>query len=158
MNIQLLLITQIAVEVILCIAVLFLLFRDFRGSRGAPPPPLPDEDDLSRFRALLDESREECKHFQETLDRGRKTLGDMIRQIDDREKALGALLAEAAEKLDRGREGDSPGGAEANLRYRDAVRLIRQGESDREVARACGVTDGELALIKGLLNAGSEQA
>ena len=82
----------------------------------------------------------------------------MIRQIDDREKALGALLAEAADRLARGREGDSPGGAEANLRYRDAVRLIRQGESDREVARACGVTDGELALIKGLLNAGSEQA
>ena len=156
MNIQLLLIIQIAVEAILCIAVVFLLFQGFGKSRKEPPMPVPAKTDLAQLKALLDESREEFQNFQEAMDRGRKTLGDMIRQIDDREKALASLMEEAEKKLSQEKPGGFSGGMEENLRYKDAACLIRQGKSDREIARECGVTEGELALIKGLLSAGNE--
>jgi len=156
MNIQLLLIIQIAVEVILCIAVVFLIFQGFGKARKEPPMPVLDKTDLAQLKALLDESREEFQNFQEAMDRGRKTLGDMIRQIDDREKSLGSLMEEAEKKLSQEKNRGFSGGMEENLRYKDAACLIRQGKTDREIARECGVTEGELALIKGLLSAGNE--
>lgn len=156
MNIQLLLIIQIAVEVILCIAVVFLLFQGFGKSRKVELMSVLNKTDLAQLKALLDDSREEFQNFQEAMDRGRKTLGDMIRQIDDREKSLELLLAEAGKKMDQEKTRDFSGGMEENLRYKDAACLIRQGKTDREIARECGVTEGELALIKGLLSAGNE--
>ncbi len=156
MNIQMLLIIQIVIEVVLCIAVAFLLFQGFGKARKAPSMSVPDKTDLAQLRALLDESREEFKNFQEAMDRGRKTLSDMIRQIDDREKALALLMEEAEKKLSQEKPGEGSGGMEENLRYKDAACLLRQGKADREIARECGVTEGELALIKGLLSAGNE--
>jgi hypothetical protein len=157
MNIQLLLIIQIAVEVILCVAVVFLLVQGFGKGRKVPPvTPVLGKSDLEQLKALLDESRDEFQNFQEAMDRGRKTLGDMIRQIDDREKSLGFLLEEAGKKLDREKSRDFSSPMEENLRYKDAACLIRQGKTDREIAQECGVTEGEVALIKGLLSAGNE--
>lgn len=156
MNIQLLLIIQIAVEVILCIAVAFLLFQGFGKDRKATPAPALEAADLAQLKDLLDASREEFQNFQDAMDRGRKTLGDMIRQIDDRETSLGLLLEEAGKKLEREELQNFSGGMEENLRYKDAACLIRQGKTDREIARECGVTEGEVALIKGLLSAGNE--
>jgi hypothetical protein len=156
MNIQLLLVIQIAVEVILCIAVAFLLVQGFGKGRKVETPPLMEKTDLVQLKALLDESRDEFQNFQEAMDRGRKTLGEMIRQIDDRETSLGLLLEEAGKKLDLEKSRDFSGGMEENLRYKDAACLIRQGKTDREIARECGVTEGEVALIKGLLSAGNE--
>ena len=46
MNIQLLLIIQIAVEAILCIAVVFLLFQGFGKARKAPSMPVLAKTDL----------------------------------------------------------------------------------------------------------------
>jgi 16S rRNA C1402 (ribose-2'-O) methylase RsmI len=156
MNIQLLLIIQIAVEVILCVAVVFLLIQGFGKGRKGETTPLLQKTDLAQLKALLDESRGEFQIFQEAMDRGRKTLGDMIRQIDDRETSLGLLLEEAGKKLDLENSRDFSGRVEENLRYKDAACLIRQGKTDREIARECGVTEGEVALIKGLLSAGNE--
>jgi hypothetical protein len=157
MNIQLLLIIQIAVEVILCIAVVFLLFQGFGKGRKAVEAPSPlEKTDLAQLKVLLDESRDEFQNFQAAMDRGRKTLSDMIRQIDDRETSLGLLLEEAGKKQDLEKSRDFSGRAEENLRYKDAACLIRQGKTDREIARECGVTEGEVALIKGLLRAGNE--
>ncbi len=146
-----LLIIQIVVEVLLCAGVVFLLIQGF-GKGKKTPPSLLGKTDLAQLETLLDESREEFQHFQMALDQGRQTLGDMIRRIDDREKALGLLLAEAEKKIDHLKSPDTGDGAEANLRYKDAARLLRQGKADDEIALECGVTEGEVALIKGLLN------
>jgi len=156
MNIQMLLIVQIAVEVILCMAVVFLMIQGFGKGRKGPAPPMPEKADLEQLKALLDHSRDEFQNFQEAMDRGRKTLEDLIRQIDDREKTLGFLLEQTEKQLDREKTQVFPGGTEENLRYKDVVCLIRQGKTDREIVRECGVTEGEIALIKGLLSAGNE--
>ena len=156
MNIQLLLIIQIAVEVILCIAVMFLLIQGFGKGRKVETPPILAKTDLAQLKTLLDESRDEFQNFQEAMDEGRKTLKDMIRQIGEREQSLGFLLEEAGKKLDREDSRDFSGGMEENLRYKDAACLIRQGKTDSEIAKECGVTEGEVALIKGLLSAGNE--
>jgi hypothetical protein len=157
MNIQMLLIVQIAVEVILCMAVVFLLVQGFgKGRSKGPTPPLPEKADLERLRALLDQSRDEFQNFQEAMDRGRETLIDLMRQIDDREKSLELLLEQARKQRGVQKTEGFSGGAEDSLRYKDAACLIRQGKPDREIARECGVTEGEVSLIKGLLSAGNE--
>jgi len=157
MNIQMLLIMQIAVEVLLCVAVVFLMIQGFGKGRKAPASPLPEKADLEQLKTLLDHSRDEIQNFQEAMDQGRKTLEDLIREIDDREKALGFLLERTEKQLDRERTPEFSRGAEENMHYRHVAFLIRQGKTDREIARECGVTEGEIALIKGLLSAGNER-
>ena len=156
MNVQMLLIVQIAVEVLLCMAVVFLMIQGAAKGRKGPVSPMPEKADLEQLKTLLDQSRDEMQNFQEAMDRGRKTLEDMIRQIDDREKALEFLLEQTEKQLDRGKTQVFPGGTEENLRYKDVACLIRQGKTDREIVRECGVTEGEIALIKGLLRTGNE--
>jgi len=156
MNIQMLLIVQIAVEVFLCVAVVFLMIQGFGKGRKGPPSPLPEKADLEQLKTLLDHSRDEFQNFQEAMDRGKKTLEDLIRQIDDREKALGFLLERTEKQLDRERTPEFSGSMDENMRYRDVACLIRQGKTDREIAWECGVTEGEIALIKGLLRTGNE--
>jgi len=98
----------------------------------------------------------EFQNFEEVLSEGRKTLVDLIRRVDEREKTLSTLLEEAERKLENKKAAELAGVSEENLRYKDVAVLIRQGRGDQEIARECGVTEGEVALIKGLLNAGNE--
>ncbi|MBN1547901.1 MAG: hypothetical protein JW902_14720 [Syntrophaceae bacterium] len=156
MNIQLLLIIQIVVEVILFGAVVFLLIQGMGRGRREPVKPLLEKTDLEQLKALLDESRSEFQNFEEALAQGRKTLLDLIRRVDEREKTLNKLLAEAEKKFEHQKAAELAGNPEENLRYKDVAVLIRQGMADQEIARECGVTEGEVALIKGLLNAGNE--
>jgi hypothetical protein len=156
MNIQLLLIIQIVVEVVLFGAVVFLLFQGMGRGRRETTKPLLDRADLERLKSLLDESRTEFENFQEAMDQGRKTLADLIRRVDERERSLTTLLEEAGKKMEPEKAVALAGRMEENLRYKDAALLIRQGRTDAEIARECGVTEGEVALIKGLLNVGNE--
>jgi len=148
MDIQTLLIFQIVADIILCLAVLFLLWIIRKNIRQ--PSNRLDDKSLNEFRRLLDESQIFGTHFLQALEDGREVLKDISATLDAKEKVIRVLIGQSEEQIEKlkksqaAKENHAP--APENI-YSDVVRLSKQGLSNAEISRVAGLAEGEVELI-----------
>lgn len=112
------------------------------------------EDSLDEFRKLIEESRSSADYFFQTLDESRKSLKEIAYALDEKKKNLEFFLEKADSKfkelnsynLDRGE------------RYKEVMKLAKQGLSEKEIAHNLNLTEGEISLILNLSRNRNENA
>jgi hypothetical protein len=156
MNLQALFIAQMIADVILCVAIVFLLFVVAKETKKRETKPI-DPEMISDFRKIIDESRDESLHLIAAMDESRKSLKETALALDEREKRVRFLLEEAdrvASTIPSGNPAAAKGRPSA-LRepdssadpYDDVLKMARQGFSKKEISRLSGLAEGEIDLI-----------
>jgi hypothetical protein len=154
MDMQALLIFQIVADVVLCIAIVFLLTRIGRNI-GQARAPLGDEQYLAELGLLIKESHAEAEHFSRTLDESCAKFKDLAVHLEEQEARLALRLQEVNRQLKGGQSPDktpdkAPGQTpdqEAGSKYANIIALLKTGLTVKEAARQSGSTEGEVALI-----------
>jgi len=147
---------QMIIDVVFFLTVLVLLHRLSR--KIAKRRPAVDMQAIQDFKRVMSESQEMTNQFLTALEDNVRVLGKMIHQLNDREKSLAMLLAEAdasVKKLEAGKA--APQAATPMDRYGDVARMVRQGLNREEVARRSGFTEGEVDLVADLVRSRKEQ-
>jgi len=148
MDIQTLLIFQIVADIILCVAILFLLWVIRKSVRQ--PKNVIDKDSLNDFRRLLDESQIFGTHFLQALEDGRDVLREIASTLSAREKVIRNLIHQSEEQIEKLKDAKTPKEssqpATGNI-YSDVVNLARQGLTNREISKVSGLAEGEVELI-----------
>lgn len=153
MDIHSLLIFQIAADVVLCAAIIYLLrvinksIRNRKFDTG--------DQQVNEFRRLLDESQVFGTHFLQALEDGREVLKEIASAVEEKERILKVLISESDEKIrmltSQKKMADSVN-PDSDKKYNDAIGMARQGLSRHEIARQSGLAEGEVALIMDLVN------
>ena len=102
-----------------------------------------DRNSLIEFKKLIKESRHSADYLFQTLDEGRKSFKEIAYSLDEKEKRLKILIEESDSKFEEMRSGDLACGA----RYKEVIRLARQGLSKKEIVHRLNLTEGEIRLI-----------
>lgn len=145
MNLQVLFIFQILADIVLCIAIVFILYLVTRESRKKPVRNL-DPAILNEFQRVLDASQRSVLNLVKAMDESRKALKEIAFALDERESRLRALMAHYESMAQAGRP-DSEGAAGSEKRYESVPALARQGMTPDEIAGISGLTRGEIDLI-----------
>jgi hypothetical protein len=148
MDIQTLLIFQIVADIILCVAILFLLWGIRKSVRQ--PKNMIDKNSLNEFRRLLDESQIFGTHFLQALEDGRDVLKEIASTLNAREKVIRNLIHQSEDQIEKLKNAKAP--TESSLPatgniYSDVVNLARQGLSNRDISKVSGLAEGEVELI-----------
>jgi len=153
MDIQTLLILQIVADIVLCIAILVLLWIIRRNVRK--PESILDNKSLHEFRRLLDESQIFGTHFLQALEDGREVLKEISVNLDAKEKVIRSLIGQSEQQIEKlkkaGKANEDKPPASGNM-YSDVVNWSRQGLSNQEISRVSGLAEGEVELIVDLAN------
>lgn len=148
MDIQTLLIFQIVADIILCVAILFLLWVIRKSIRQ--PKNMIDKDSLNDFRRLLDESQIFGTHFLQALEDGRDVLREIASTLNAKEKVIRNLIHQSEEQIEKLKDVKAPKEssqpATGNI-YSDVVNLAKQGLTNREISKVSGLAEGEVELI-----------
>jgi hypothetical protein len=153
MDIHSLLIFQIAADVVLCVAIIYLLRVINKNIRNRKFDV--DDQPVNEFRRLLDESQIFGTHFLQALEDGREVLKEIAVAVEEKEKILKALISESDEqikKLTSQKKMTEGINSESDKRYNEAIGMARQGLSPHEIAKMSGLAEGEVALIMDLVN------
>jgi ATP/maltotriose-dependent transcriptional regulator MalT len=130
MSVNLLLVSLLLADVILCLAIIILIVivnREVKKRRGGP-----DESSLMEFRNLLNESQVSTSHLLEVMKEGKlRTLVEESRI--EYEKLLSAVSHSDKDNLDK--------------RYEKVISLVKQGLSKKEISQRLELTEGEIDLI-----------
>jgi len=156
MDVSVLLVCLIAVDVLLCAAVIFLLVQNISPKKKNVFPDGITDSNLQQLQEMLSRSQEDLQAFQDAISVGQSSLGELIQRGDEQERSLRAIIAEARQEGSRRPArgfSEEPGETQ---RYKDAALLIHQGKTDQEIIQECNITEGELDLIKGLLGIRNE--
>jgi len=153
MDIQTLLIFQIIADVVLCVAIILLLWIIRRNVRQ--PRSIIDNKSLNEFRRLLDESQIFGTHFLQALEDGREVLKEISANLDVKEKVIRSLISQSEEQIAKlkkaGTANEDNPSISGNV-YGDVVNWSRQGLSNQEISRVSGLAEGEVELIVDLAN------
>ena len=144
MNVQDLFIFQLVADIILCIAIVFLLYLVTRESRKKPDAAV-DPNLLADFQKAIDASRNSAAYLIKAMEDSRKALKEIAFALDERENRLRLLIARA-EKIPQ-RQPDDSMPETGNQRYADVLRMARQGLTVDEIVKVSGLTRGEIDLI-----------
>lgn len=158
MDIHSLLIFQIAADVVLCVAIIYLLRVINKSIRNRKTDP--EDQSVNEFRRLLDESQIFGTHFLQALEDGREVLKETAAAVEEKEKILKALISESDEqikKLTSQKKTAESNNQDSDKRYNDAIGMARRGLNQQEIARMSGLAEGEVALIMDLVNKRSAQ-
>ena len=141
-TIQQLLIFQMIVDVVLCIAVTFLLWAIIKYIRKRPQGV--DEKTLSEFRKMLDESQGSAENLVRALDEGSAALNEKEKRMENlikrSEIQIEKLNAKSSESAD----------AFPAEKYEDVIKMVKRGFTEKEVSKSLGLTEGEISLIVNL--------
>lgn len=146
MSANLLLVCLLIADVILCLAIIILIIivnREIKKRRGGP-----DEDCLTEFRNLLNESQVSTNHLLEVMNDSRKALKEIAFILDEKEGKLRALVEESRieyEKLvavvthtDKDK---------LDNRYEEVISMAKEGLAKKEICQKLELTEGEIDLI-----------
>ncbi len=152
-NPKLFFVIQVVADVVLCIAVVFIITRisqDLKKRRSFVKT-------MAELKRLIVESQKTTAGLLEAMQESKKALRDVSLSIDEKEARLNQLIERAAshiEKLDKtsaGIEEVLPG-----KRYDDVIRLAGKGFAPAEIAESLGLSEGEIRLIIDLSRRKSE--
>jgi deoxyadenosine/deoxycytidine kinase len=146
MDMQALLIFQIIADVVLCIAILFLLTRIGRNI-GQARSPLLEEKYLAELGKLIQESHAEAEHFSRIMDESCIKFKDLAIHLEAQEAKLAERLREVNRQLEKAPPSDSTHDHDADTKYGNIIALLKTGMTVKETAQQSGLTEGEVSLI-----------
>ncbi len=155
-----LLISQLVTDALLCIGILFLLFRLRRLSN--PGSMDIGEQTLKEYSRLLEDSRKDADQFLKELEKAKKELKDLAALLEEKEATLKELMrapSPFAETLPSGQnDSDQPkdAGSFTEEKYGQVLHLARKGLNEAEISQQSGLPEGEVALILSLSRAESK--
>jgi len=133
---------QIALDIVLLLAILILLWRI--SSRPAGFQRKMTEE----MKAIIQESQANADRFLQILEQSRLALKEIALDLELKEKRAKAALEEskqAAESM------NLPELKRENVfsprKYAEVLNMIKKGYSEEETARATGFTPAEIGLI-----------
>ncbi len=137
---------QVVADVVLCLAVIFILSRvnrELKGRKSAIDPKA-----MSELGRLIRESQNATSNLMQAMEESRKALRDVSLSIDEKEDRLKRLMKKASSHIDRLDETsaileEAPPGK----RNGEVIRLADQGFTPGEIADSLGLTEGEVSLI-----------
>lgn len=133
---------QIALDIVLLLAILILLWRVSR------PPASFQKKMAEEMNDVIRESQANADKFLQAMEQSRLALKEIAIELELKEKRAKATLEEArrvAEPInsqDLKRDvGFSP------QKYAEVLKMIKKGYSEEETARTTGFTQAEIGLI-----------
>ena len=150
MEVQTIFISQIVADVVLCLAILFLLLRMGRTENKTKSPVI-DQKSLLQFKQYFTESRGDADRFLGTLDESYRKFQELAASLEIREGRMRVLLeeinrkAEKFETVEHVRDEQSPA-----KKYECILKLLEEGLPLKEIAEQTGITSGEILLIDDL--------
>ncbi len=151
MAMQSLLVFQIIADVVLCLAILFLLMRIGRNI-GGPNPPGIDAKYLLEFRELIQESRNEAARFTLTMEESYQKFKELALELEEKERSLARLFHEVKGQFEKFETLTGPRDTGVHTGYDLVLTLLKAGASAKEIAQKSGLTEGEVSLILDLEN------
>ena len=152
-NPQVFFIIQVVADVVLCIAVVFIITRINQDLKKR----LSFIKTMAELKRLIVESQKATAGLLEAMEESKKALRDMSLSIDEKEARLNRIIERATshiEKLDKtsaGIEEVLPG-----KKNDEVIRLAGQGFAPAEIADSLGLSEGEIRLIIDLARRKSE--
>ncbi len=160
MDIQLLLFFQIAADVILCFAIIFLL-KQLNKKIVTPPPTFSavSEEAILEFKTLLGESQRAANNFLESMEESRKKLREVVQLLDKKEKSCREIIEQSIESKGSARnDTQERKPSPPDSQYGDVLELFGQGLTEQEISVRTGLTEGEICLISDLHRSKQEKA
>lgn len=144
---------QVVADVVLCLAVIFILHRvnqDLRKKQGL----VEAMTDLNR---LMVESQEATAGLLEAMEESKKALRDVSLSMDEKEARLNRLVERATSHIDKLDKTSTVLEEILPEKQRDEViRLAGQGFTPAEIAGRLGLSEGEIRLMIDLSRRRSE--
>ncbi|MBN2516008.1 MAG: hypothetical protein JXC33_08245 [Deltaproteobacteria bacterium] len=150
MNLELMLGIQIVADVILCIAIVFLLVivtKEIKKRNSGVDPAALDE-----FKSLIEESRRSADYLLQTLDEGRRSLKEVAYALDEKEKRLKLVTEDSPGNFPKmsSYESMTDNNDGRWKEYEQVITMAERGVETKDIAHALNITEGEINLIIGL--------
>jgi DNA-binding NarL/FixJ family response regulator len=137
---------QVAADVVLCLAVIFILSRVNRELKRRKSTIDPKA--MSELGRLIRESQNATSSLMQAMEESRKALRDVSLSIDDKEARLKRLIEQATSHIDKlDKTSAVLGEALPEKRYDEVIRLAGQGYTSPDIAGSLGLSEGEVSLI-----------
>ncbi len=135
---------QVVADVVLCIAVVFIISRIQQDLKKR----MSFEKTLSALQRLIVESQKTTAGLLEAMEDSKKTLRDMSLSIDEKEARLNRLIERANTHIDKlDKTSAVIGDALPGKKYDEVLRLSGQGLPPAEISQSLGLSEGEVQLI-----------
>jgi hypothetical protein len=149
MDIQSTLFLQIIADIILCLVIVYLLFR-LRGNLNKKEAIVIDDKSLLQFRQLLEESQADGERLFRTIDESYRKFYELAQNLEVHEEKLRALVEEIKGKTETLDLTGYTGGHDSKEQYEPIIKLLKEGIAFDEIAVRTGITSGEISLIADL--------
>lgn len=146
---------QVLADVVLCVAVVFILGKVNRELKRKPAGF--DPRSLAELKRVIEDSQKATTALIGAMEESKKALRDISRSIDEKEARLRDLMETASDRIDKLDNADA--GTKGTLRSGDndeVIRLAGQGFTTTEIAGTLGLTEGEIRLILDLARRSSD--
>jgi uncharacterized protein with von Willebrand factor type A (vWA) domain len=137
-------ILQLIIDLVLLLAVIFLLWRV--NTNLKKPLNQSHKEMMNDFKTVMAESQASSDRFLEALEKSRLALKEIALELDLKEKRVKALLE---------KNGENEASDEKKLslvsnvddKYARVAEMIKGGCSQAQAAEATGFTEAEIGLI-----------
>ena len=137
MTIEFVLGIQIIADIVLCLAIIFLIRMAGRELKKRPFGECAET--FSEFRKLIKDSRQSADYLLHALNEIKKEVGYAP---DEKERRVRTLLKESgADSKDR-----ESGNFRQGKRHEDIVKMAGWGMTEKEIADTLDLTEGEICL------------
>jgi plasmid maintenance system antidote protein VapI len=136
---------QIGIDVVMCILILYFLWRVGRKPVAANPE---GERARQELQQLIRESQQSAQHFLDSLGEMRRSLKELAYALDEKEARLQALCGRVeAITADAAPERGLRTSASGDIDREQVLQLKKDGASLADIVRQTGLTEGEVNLI-----------
>jgi hypothetical protein len=134
---------QIGIDVVMCLLILYFLWRVGRKHAQADPEGERARQELQR---LIIESQQSAQHFLDASAEMRRSLKELAYALDEKEAHLQALCGRV-EALTVDAVPGSRKSASGDIDREQVLQLKKGGASLAEIVRQTGLAEGEVNLI-----------
>lgn len=137
---------QIALDLVLFVAIIILLWRVNVNIKNPPLDPLRKM--TAELQSLIIESQANADKFLQAMEQSRLALKEIALELELKEKRVKAILEKSHNEV----ENTDAKTADKNYafsrsKYSEVMDMINKGYTEEETARATGFTQAEVALI-----------
>jgi hypothetical protein len=137
---------QIALDLALFVAILFLLWRVNVNIKKTPHDS--QQKMIAQLKSLITESQANADKFLQALEQSRLALKEIALELELKEKRVKTILQKSQqEEEDLSTEAANKDYAFSQSKYSEVVNMINKGYSEEETARVTGFTQAEIGLI-----------
>jgi len=147
---------QIIIDVVFFVTILLLLHR--LSGKIAKRRPAVDTSMMDEVKDVMTESQTVTHQFVEAIEKNVQALNRLSHQLDEKEKRLVILLAQADSAIKSMEAKKEKTEAIPQVEgYEGVVKMVQQGLSREEVSRRTGFSEGEVSLVMELVRVRKEK-